>query len=190
MADWPRHVEACVNCSGEPSRHAYGALGYCNRCYRLIRHIKEIKAWDRSRRETLKRLPKDGMFDPAVETYRTSNRLLTDSFTDDEFEICRMEYIRQLKRRLALLHYREKIRRREVEVTPLDIEHKFAELLKLIRPKAQYPQNANCINRHFNEAERWVLFALLEEVIEQAPWKGVEWWSVVDKISTHRKRQA
>jgi hypothetical protein len=185
MSDWPEHIEACKNCTGEPSRYAHGARGYCNRCYRVIKHIEDVQAWNRSRRETLKRIPKDGMFDPAV-GYSKSTRLSTDSLTDQEFEIYRKEHIRQLKRRLGLLRYREEIRRHEVPVDAWSLEQKFAELLHLIRPKAECPRNASYLNRHFNETERRVIYALLEEIIEQAPWGGIEWGPVYDQISKYR----
>jgi hypothetical protein len=134
----------------------------------------------------MKRLPKDGMIDPTVETYHTTGRFLTDSLTDEEFEICRNEHVRLLKRRLALLRRREEIRRYEISVTPLDLEHKFAELLRLGRPKARYPQNASHINRHFNEQERRVIYALVEGVIEQARWRGISWSPIFERIRKHR----
>ena len=174
MPLWPSNVEACKNCKGEPSRQAYGARGYCNRCYGLIRHIECAQSWDRSQPETLKRIPKDGMFDPAT-GYGNSNRLLTDGFTDEQFEACRSETVRQLKRRLALLRRREEIRRLEVPVDGLSLEEKFAELLHIVRRGAQYPTNASFLSAHFGDADRRVIYALLEEILEQAPWEGVDW---------------
>jgi hypothetical protein len=60
MSDRPAYVEACKNCTGEPSRYAYGARGYCNHCYRIIKYIEDVRDWNRSCHATLKRIPKDG----------------------------------------------------------------------------------------------------------------------------------
>jgi hypothetical protein len=181
VTDWPEHLDACANCTGLASAYSYGARGYCSRCYRVIRHIEEVEAWDRKRPETLKRIAKDGMFDPAV-GYRQSTRLITDGFNETEFTRFQKRIIRQLKRRLGLLHHREEIRRGEVPVSALMLEHKFAELLHLVRTKADYPRNASYLNRHFNQAERRILYALLEEIIEQAPWRGIDWGPVFDRL--------
>jgi hypothetical protein len=191
MAGWPEDAESCRNCTGSPDRYAHGANGYCSRCCRLLRRIKNVKAWDRHRPYTLKgMIPKDGMFNPAVETYRTSKRLLTDRYTDDEFEVVRKEYIRQYEARLNLLRYREEVRRLEFPVDALQLEQQFARLLRLIRRKAAYPMNASYLNSHFNETERRVIYALLEEIMEQAPWQGISWGTVIEKISAYRQRKA
>ena len=172
MSHWPRNIECCVNCTGDASSYTYGARGYCNRCYRILIHIAQVQAWDRTHRETLK----------------GSTRLLTDIYADDEFEICRAEHIRQLTRRLTVLRHREEIRRHEVEVSPLDLEYQFAELLRLIRRKSQYPRNASYLNTHFNENERRVIYGLSEEIIEQAPWRGIQWYPIVNAVSKHRQK--
>src|ERR1700732_4676240 len=136
MADWPRDAEYCRNCTGSPNRYGHGANGYCSRCYRLLRQTEHVRRWDRHHPETLKgMIPKDGMFDPAIETYRTSKRLVTDNYTDDEFEIVRKEYIRQYEARLNLLRHREEVRRNEFPVDALQLEEQFARLLHFIRPK-------------------------------------------------------
>ncbi len=181
MSEWPRHVAACKSCTGEPTQYAYGARDYCSRCYRLIRHIEHARAWNTSRRETLKKLPKDGMFNPAV-GYSKSTRLMVDSWTPEQFEICRTETIRQLENRLTKLKYREQIRRHEMPVDALSLEEKFGELLRIIRRKAEYPRNASYLAQHFNEGERRIIYALLEEIIEQAPWKGIEWHQIFERI--------
>lgn len=181
MAEWPLDVEACRNCTGDSERYSYGARGYCNRCYRIIKRIEDVRAWNRSRPETLKGIAKDGLVDPDV-GYSRSTRLMTDSLTEVQFEIFREEHIRQLRRRLDLLRHRERIRRRDVPVDAGDLEQKFAELLHLVRRKANYPHNASYLGKHFNEEERRVLYALLEEIIEQAPWRGIEWSPIYKRI--------
>jgi hypothetical protein len=179
VTDWPEHREACANCTGTPSLYTYGARGYCNRCYRIIRRIEIVQAWNRSRPETLKGVGKSGMIDTAT---GESTGLVTDVLTDEQFEIYRTEIIIQLKRRFSLLQHREEIRRCEVPVDALSLEYKFAELLRLVRRKADYPRNASYLNKHFNETERRVIFGLLEEIIEQDSWRGIEWWRVWERV--------
>jgi hypothetical protein len=164
VTDWPDHQETCANCTGTPSLYTYGGRGYCNRCYRIIRRIEVVQAWNRRRPETLKGVAKSGMFDADT---GESTGLIIDRLTDEEFEIYRAEIIRQLKVRLSLLHRREEIRRCEVPVDALALEYKFAELLRLVRRKADYPRNASYLNKHFNETERRIIFGLLEEIIEE-----------------------
>lgn len=175
MSGWPWAIKACKNCTGGPLHHTYGARGYCNRCYRVIRHIERVKAWDRNRRETLRGIPKSS-YDSAV-GYRNSTVLITDGdiYTDEEFEHCRKRHIDQLEKRLALLLEREKIRRLEVEVTGQHLEEKFSKLLRLIRPSAEYQRYSiyRYLDDKFNEAQRRFIYAQLEEIIEQAPWPGV-----------------
>lgn len=168
MADWPQGIEACTNCTGGPVRYSYGARGHCNRCYKLIKRMEAVQAWDRSNPATLKGIPKDGLFDPAV-GYGSSTRLTTDGLTNEQFEVFREDSICQIKQRLALLHHREEIRRHEVPVDALQLEEKFAQVLRLVRRRAGYPRNASYLNANFNEVERRVIYALLEEIVEQAP---------------------
>jgi hypothetical protein len=183
MASWPIDAEGCRNCTGSPDRYAHGASGYCNRCYRLLRQIERVKRWDRAYPDTLKGIPKSGIVD--FETGPTA-RLLTDNYDNDEFEIVRQEYIRQYRARLKLLCHREQVRRHEFAVSALQLEEKFGQFLRLIRPRASYPRNASYINDNFNEAERRVIYGLLEEILEQAPWNGVQWFYVVRKISQYQ----
>src|SRR5208282_109747 len=168
------------NCTGEPVRYPYGARGHCNRCYRLIKRIEDVQLWNRGDRATLKGVTKHGMFDPAV-GYRKSTRLTTDGLTDQQFEVFRAEHIGQLKHRLALLRHREEIRRHEVPVDALSLEQKFAEVLHLVRKNAKYPMNASYLADYFDEDKRRVIYALLEEIIEQAP------TPVIDYGHTYKK---
>jgi hypothetical protein len=172
MSDWPRHVEACKECTGEPGRYAHGSGEYCNRCYRLLKYIKDVQGWDRNRRESLKHIPKHGTVGSNT-TYRDSTTLLYDCIPDEEFEAVREKTIVILKKRLALLRYREEIRRHEIEVTGLRLEEKFAEVLHLVRRSGSFPRYASYLTDEFDERQRQIIYALLEEIIEQVPWQGV-----------------
>jgi hypothetical protein len=95
MSKWPIRYEQCQNCGCDQDRRAYGARGYCSRCYHLVRRIEEIKTWDRTRSETLT--------SPAQALPRT--------LTDEEFEIARKELIRQADRHLGYKLIRRRLRR-------------------------------------------------------------------------------
>ena len=171
MSDWPHDIDACVSCTGSAERYRHGARGRCVRCDGIMRYVSQVKAWDINRPETLKRISKP---------YRSS----TDA---EQFEKVRDEYIRQLEERLVLLRQREWIRRCEFPVRGLDIEDKLKELLRVCgvprRERTKYPQKASHINSHFNDAQRRILYALLEEVIELVPWRGVDPNLVADRSS-------
>jgi hypothetical protein len=111
-----------------------------------------------------------------------STGLCTDHLTDQQFEIYRHEILQQLKQRLRRLHHREEIRRHEIPVDALTLEYKFGELCRLVRPRAEYPRNASYLNKHFNEEERRIIFALLEEIIEQHYWRGIQWSGVWRRV--------
>jgi hypothetical protein len=168
MRQWPKGVEACSRCTGSADRYAHGSGRYCSRCYRLLRRIKRAEGWNQARRETLVGIAKSGMY-PAGQPDSPLRGLETDPFSEEQFQKYRRSEIRQCEERLDNLRLREAIRRHQIPVEDLDLENKFRELLRLIRPKARYPDNANCFNRYFNQEQKRVLYALLEEVIEQAP---------------------
>jgi hypothetical protein len=168
MSQWPKGVEACSSCTGSADQYAHGSGRYCSRCYRLLARIKKAEAWDRTRPETLAGIPKNAMF-PAGRPDGPLRGLETDNLSDEQFEKYRWSWIRQCKEHLNKLRSREEIRRYEFPVEGLDLEEKFRELLRLIRPKAIYPDNANCFNMHFDQKQKRILYALLEEVIEQVP---------------------
>jgi hypothetical protein len=163
---WPKHIHACVNCTG--THNVYRRRGYCTRCYYVIKYIEDVQGWDRNNRGTLKHIPKRSER-PLV----SGRELQTDGYSDEEFEICRQNCIEQLKRRLDQLHRREVIRRHEQPVRALDLKEKFAELLRMVRPKTEYPCNATYLASYFGETERRVIYALLEEIIEKIPWHGI-----------------
>jgi hypothetical protein len=107
---------------------------------------------------------------------RGFSRLIAVSYTDEKFESCRQNCIQQLETRLALLRRREEIRRYELPVSGLALEYKFAELLCLVlRRRAEYPPNASYLIKNSSEEQLQVIYARLEEIIEQVPWRGIQY---------------
>jgi hypothetical protein len=151
-------LKPAKNCTGDRSRYACGARGYCSRCYRVIKRIENIQAWNRSSRDALvEAVPEPGSGEPAIIYTGLTLDTLTEedkefarkvrcgdlaeiaSLTDAALKIHKRECICQLRSHLNVLRHREAIRRYEVRVTPLKLEQKFAELLRLVRPSTQYP---------------------------------------------------
>jgi hypothetical protein len=102
--------------------------------------------------------------------------------TKERFEIVRAAFLRQLGRRLTVLQHREEIRRHEVPVDGLSLEAQFGRVLKLIRPGARQPMNASYLSENFNEQERRIIHALLEQMIERKPWRGIQWSPIWRKV--------
>jgi len=186
MLDCYPSPEICKNCTCEQVRYPGGARGYCRRCYDLIRRIKTYRNWDRRDRRTLTRIPKAGWYDY---DNKLRPRSEIENLSDSDFEIYRQGHIQQIADRLRLFRYREEVSRHEFPVDGLTLEEKFAELLRLIRRKAEYPRRASYLAQHFNEQQRRIIYALLEEVIAQAPWLGIDpslLWGKIYKIGTEQ----
>jgi hypothetical protein len=170
MSKWPRGVDGCKKCTGDSRFHAYGAKGVCRRCYAIEQRIEQVRRWNQNERDTL-----IGFSDsPAFNS------------TDEEFEINRDETIRQLHCRLKLLRRREEIRRCEIPIEPLDLENKFLQLQHLVRRKAKYLSHASYLADHFDPGQRRVLYALLEEIIESVPWRGIDVGKIFARITEFR----
>lgn len=191
MSVWPKNVEACATCTGSPERYSHGARGNCVRCNTVLRYIRDVKAWDRNKPETLKHIPDAGwrveLHDRSKPQFIKTGRLLTTSYSAEQFEKIQREYIRQLEGRLATFRLREQIRRYEFPVQGLEIEEKFKQLLAAMsgvprRAKGNYPANASYINSRFDEIQRRVLYALLEELLECVRWRGVDWGLVSEFV--------
>ena len=159
MPRWPKRCESCTNCKCSFDRRPYGGNGYCSRCYRVVRAIKDAKAWDPARSETL----------------RWIDQGLAQSLSSVKFEtVMKKNYIRRSKGRLSHLRAREMMRSGATPVDPITIESKLARLLSFVRPKAKYPRNASYIAQHFNASERRVLYELLDDIEERVPWNRLK----------------
>jgi hypothetical protein len=156
-----------------------------------LKYLQRVAAWDTSRPETLKGISDDGtVIESRQRTgkrYVKAGRLATDALTPEQFERFRTEHVRQLEARLDLLRRREQIRRHEIPVSGLDVEDKFKQILGRLhgvrrQNLADYPQNANEVNDNFNDSQRRVLYALLEEIIEAPPQPIIDWARVWQRV--------
>lgn len=158
MSDWPQDQQACLTCTGPKSDYAYGGRNMCGRCYRLTRRIEAAVAF------------------PDDSNSQSDMSFLNVDFIDQEkIEIYRREVIEQLKRKLNQLMLYEQHRRMEIPVSGLDVEEKFAELMRLVGNKRGHHQIANHISDKFNDTQRRVLYALLSEVAEESKRRRKTW---------------
>ncbi len=109
-----------------------------------------------------------------------------DNFTEEKFEIFRKECIRQFRERLGYLRLRQEMRDGVRHVKPLDLEYKFAKLLREIRPKTLYPRNASYLATHFDQEERRVIYGLLDDIEDHVRWKGILWHKVYERMREPR----
>lgn len=163
MSDWPRNVDTCGRCTGSAVRYRYGARSNCARCHDILQRLARARAWNPDQRESLKGIPSAG--------YVGVDRLITDGLTSKQFERYRENHILQLESRLDLLRRREQIRRREFPVSGLEIEQKLGQILRCMRGVRRrsveyYRQTASEICDTFDDSQRRVLYALLEEIVE------------------------
>jgi len=127
--------------------------------------IEKLRAWERSRPETT---PK------GIPTWGRGGRLITDNYTEERFESLRQSCIQQLESRLDLLRRRERIRRYELPVPGYCLEQKLGELLSLVlRRRAEYSRIAYFLTETFTDEQRRIIYALLEQIVEQVPWRGI-----------------
>jgi hypothetical protein len=172
---WPASCDRCRNCKCGPTRRAYGSHGYCRLCYRMIKAIAALKAWDRAKPETFDRVPKSAQSDS-----------VRSDFSEEEFEMWRADHIRQAEARSECLRFREEKRRGEVAVDGIDLEQKFSRLLHAVRLKAKLSSMAHFLIETFNEEQRRALYMLLDEIEEQIPWRGFSSQAAYNLIHNHK----
>lgn len=174
MKNWPKSCQACINCGCVRSRRGYGGRGYCCRCYRLILRLDEVKGWNRNHPAVFKHL------------------LSACDVTDKEIEISQAECIRQIEGHLHRLQGREE--KFQGDVSGLDIEHQLGRVLRLIRPKDEYPRLATYISNEFTKKQLGRIYRLLDYIEEQVPWEGpgryrtIQFKKAWEKILEHREQ--
>jgi hypothetical protein len=176
-----KNRQLCINCCC-PSRTR--RRGYCMRCYDMVKRIEAAQKWDRTNPTTLERFP--SVYDPASKRPVFNTRIILNTFSDDEFDIWRNEYIRQAQSQLEQMRFRGERRRGMVPVKPSDIERQLVGILHLLRPTAQYAQDVSLIVRHFDQGQRRYLYDLLAEIEENIPWSGFDSRKALDLIHQHR----
>ena len=177
MAARSKNRELCKNCYN-PS--GIRRRGYCGRCYDLVKRIEAAKKWNRLRPTTLERLP--NIYDP------DSKQFFLNTFSNDEFEIFRDEYVRQAQSRLKQLSLRGERRQGKIPVNPFDIERQLVGILRLLRPKEKYTRDARFIELHFDQEQRRLLYDLLAEIEEAIPWTGFDSRKAFDLIRQYRAK--
>lgn len=183
MVDWPSKCDQCKNCGCAPASRPYGARGYCRRCYYLMNLRRKVEGWDQRKRDTLKHIPRKGWVPEAG-----PRELVTDGLSDDEFEVVRREAVGQLNAELRWLRARQNDR----IGTPSghDIEVKLSRLLRILRPKSEYPKHASYISLNFNKKQLRIIFNLLDDIEERLPWNGLNWLRIWQRVSDRQRAKA
>jgi hypothetical protein len=171
-ATWPNRYGQCVNCGCPPTYRPHGSRGYCGFCHGMGKRIAELKAWDRTQPAAV-----GGCLEPSM----------VDLYTEEEIEVFRQEYVRQGEERLADLRSRQRMRRGEVPVDGVALEHKFTRLLEAVRRKAKPSHNADYLAQQFGEEQRRILFVLLDDIEEQIPWRGFDRGRAFDLVHELRR---
>jgi hypothetical protein len=142
----------------------------------MVKRIAELKGWDPTRPVVIKGCS----LDPSI----------IDSYTAEEIEIFRQEYVRQAEERLAELRTRQQMRKGRVSVDGEALERKFARLLSEVRRNAKPVRNAHYLAQQFGEEQRRILFVLLDDIEEKIPWRGFSHARAYDLVHEQRCRQS
>jgi len=156
MTKWSRNFEKCQQCGTKRFKHK--AKGLCTRCYRLVRKLDQVTAWNLSDAKTLKGYPREECFHNA-----------------ETLAWVRPFVARQIEERLYSLKAREIML--ESPISGLDLEDQFRNIARLCGVKNDNLLFgiASYINFHFNPEQKKILYSLFSEIQETIPWKGIDW---------------
>lgn len=155
MSAWSRKFGSCRNCG--TLRYPHGGLGYCQRCYPLVKRRVQAEKWDRSAPETLLGYPREG--DEALK----------------EFDSIKCGYVKQLNERLQVLKARE--RKLAGPVFGINIEYQLRRIAKLAKSRDEnlYFGIASSIDDMFQPDQKVFFYGLLNKLEESVPWRGINW---------------
>lgn len=159
--DWSKKYDKCINCGTVRFRHK--SRGYCTRCYTPIKKLKDVEKWNFEKPETLISYPKEPTFQ-----------------REEVFHKIKKGFNKQYNRRLDELKYNEEYLKRDI--TGHDLEFKIREVAKLcgVDGSLLFYGKANSFNSDFNDNQRKLLYKLLQSIIENKKWKGIDWWELFD----------
>ena len=144
-------------------------------CFGPLKRGGAAKDWDKNRPGTLRHIY---MHTATMNTYSA-----------EEFEIYRGEFIRQADLRLAYLREIEGKRMGRTPVTGSDVEDMRARILQKVQRSAELERDETYVERHFNGKQRQALYNLLVEIAETIPWK-FPWWEGMEAVHRHHRRMA
>jgi len=127
-------------------------------------YLAAVKAWNRSKPETLLHLPRLSNPDP-----RTGERgWITDHLSDTQFEVWRNEHARQIKQRLRNLRTREQLRA-GIGINGYAVERKLADLQSKVSRRVRHQRNASYLAQNFTQDQLRIIYCLLDDLEELLP---------------------
>jgi len=152
-------LKPCKSCGTTRRKHI--AKGLCVKCYPIFNKLEAVKKWDPKNPKTLK-------------TY-FSTYYLSDPRTFVKFKTC---IAKQLKHRLDWLRAREE--KMKGPIDGLDLEYKFGWLASKVGCKKDnlFHGLADWFEGNFNKKQRLVLFAVIDKIQQDIPWR-INWNEIV-----------
>lgn len=153
---WSRKYEKCLNCESAQFKHR--AKGFCVRCYPLIKKIEAIKKWNFSERST--------------------NNMVSHIQDKKIFNEVKTRIICQIEKRLHLFKSLEEINSHPID--GLDIEYRLRDIALRCRTRDKdlFHGIAGYIDESFNTEQKRILYKLLNKIISDIPWGGINWSKV------------
>ena len=152
MSFWPLNRDECSGCHCSANRRRYGARGYCYRCYYFVQRLEAATGWIFEKPKAL------GKFVPEAWVSYISE------LSKERFELFKSAYISTIKRELGRLRITE--RKRAGEISSLDLEYKFGEVLKLLSRNSLQPRNASFLAAMFNREQLSTIYSLLDDMMD------------------------
>ncbi len=178
--EWSRDFACCQNCG--TTRRKHRRRGLCGLCAYASQQIKLAKGWDRSRRETLKGIPRSGTIEIDPNWRRRPRVLLfSDGWDAEQFERFRKAWIAEFRLRLTDLKVREQHRGGR-NVDGLTVEYHLRRLVGLIRRKkaGKFYCWATPLTRKFGRKGLVELYRIVDDIIEEIPWKP-NWGRIMEE---------
>jgi hypothetical protein len=168
---WGRKYKTCSNCGTTNRPHR--RRGYCNKCYGPAIQLDEIRAWDQSRPETLRRYRGNAGF-----------------ASEEEFLLIKEAVSLELQGRLDTLKHWEQSHARPAD--GIEIEHQLDRLAEYAGAKScgLFHGYAGYIDSQFSGEQRKKLRDLLQIIETDVPWRGVNWGRVLRYKNEHLRRDA
>jgi hypothetical protein len=176
---WPLNCQCCTNCGCQPIRRRYGGRflgqGFCVSCLGVVERKEAATKWNRDDSNTWSYIYLD-------------RSTIVNSYSAEQFEVYRNEFIRQADVRLSNLREIESKRQGLIQVGRADIEELRLAILKGLRRNASLSSNDASLKEDFS-AEQWrILYIKFVELTENIQWR-FPWWEGGNAVYRHLSRQ-
>ena len=152
---WAREFSECQNCGTRTLQHR--GRGLCKKCYPIMRHLEEIRAWDLNDASTLGRYP---------------FRHFHPGLAADRFARFRSACARQIEERLTrIANKRDRIEHAD----GIAIEFALNRIARTCgaRTRKLFHGSATPIDNKFNVGQKRTILGWLDLIEDSVPWRGV-----------------